>query len=407
MEPRQMSRRALLAGAATIPLAGCAEVAPGGGGSPGEGAGRPERRTSPSARGSRSATASPSSSVPTADDWEPVRRHWDGVTLERFTGTVQHLFLHQMIPFPEVAFASREGQDFDDWYLTKDEVLRLLDHLRARRYILVDLADCFVRHGRSVVPNPDLRVPRGHRPLVLSIDDLSFNRFLLGKGFMDRIVVDRTGHLSCVGTDPRTGRALEDPTNCIVSHLDQYLRRHPEFSLGGAAGTLALTGYEGVLGYRTDRHEHDRAAQQAAARPVIALMKRRGWTFASHSYGHIDLGSTTMTPRWVADDTAKWLDEAGDLLGPTKLYITPFGAMADPAGPIMKVILDAGFDVICDVSDRTAVVRHPERGFLVQSRLHVDGYGMRHTPQIYRDFFDVEAVFDHRHRLPRWGRRHL
>lgn len=75
--------------------------------------------------------------------------------------------------------------------------------------------------------------------------------------------------------------------------------------------------------------------------------------------------------------------------------------------PLMKVIREAGFDVICDVSDGTTVDQWPDLGLVVQSRVHVDGYGMRHTPHIYRGFFDVDKVFDHRHRLARWGHHHL
>lgn len=146
-----------------------------------------------------------------------------------------------------MAFANEEGQDFDDWYITRSEAVALLDELRARHYVLVSLADCFVHRGHALVPNPELRVPRGHKPPVLSIDDLSFNRFLLGKGFMDRIIIDSTGHLSSIGKDPSTGRQFKEPTNCIVGLLDGYLRAHPEFSLNGAAATLALTGYEGIL----------------------------------------------------------------------------------------------------------------------------------------------------------------
>lgn len=119
-----------------------------------------------------------------------------------------------------MAFASEEGQDFDDWYITRSEAVALLDELRARHYVLVSLADCFVHRGHAVVPNPELRVPRGHKPPVLSIDDLSFNRFLLGKGFMDRIIIDSTGHLSSIGKDPSTGRQLKEPTNCIVGLLE-------------------------------------------------------------------------------------------------------------------------------------------------------------------------------------------
>lgn len=255
MVHKRFSRRDWFMGATLMALTGCAEKSSEGlraarpARSPGRRPPRMRRRPAegrlPGHRPPRSRRPRP----PHVDDWQPVREHWAEFDLEPFHGTVQHLFIHQIIPFPHVAFASEEGQDFDDWYITRSEAVALLDELRARRYVLVSLADCFVPRGHAVVPNPELRVPRGHNPLVLSIDDLSFNRFLLGKGFMDRIIIDSTGHLSSIGKDPSTGRQFKEPTNCIVGLLDGYLRAHPEFSLNGAAATLALTGYEGILGY--------------------------------------------------------------------------------------------------------------------------------------------------------------
>ena len=65
---------------------------------------------------------------------------------------------------------------------------------------------------------------------------------------------------------------------------------------------------------------------------MVDGLRRFGWTFASHPYGHIDLGRKGLTAAAVNEDTEHWLSEVGSLLGPTNLYITPFGSKAAPAG---------------------------------------------------------------------------
>ena len=38
----------------------------------------------------------------------------------------------------------------------------------------------------------------------------------------------------------------------VVPRMDSFIREHPDFSYHNARGTVALTGYNGVFGYRTD-----------------------------------------------------------------------------------------------------------------------------------------------------------
>ncbi|MDQ9886715.1 hypothetical protein RFX61_19590, partial [Acinetobacter baumannii] len=84
-----------------------------------------------------------------------------------------------------------------------------------------------------------------------------------------------------------------------------------DFSYRGAKGTIALTGYNGVLGYRTDgvyrdindpnldpdqieflnAHPDFNWDQEVAeATAVATAMKEDGWQFASHTWGHINVG---------------------------------------------------------------------------------------------------------------------
>ena len=38
----------------------------------------------------------------------------------------------------------------------------------------------------------------------------------------------------------------------MIPLIDTFVEEHPDFSYHGAKGIIALTGYNGVLGYRTD-----------------------------------------------------------------------------------------------------------------------------------------------------------
>lgn len=196
-------------------LAGCAQQS----GSPSAPAASSPTAPPPGAPTGPSASPSPAELTPAS--WNAVTSHWSDSDLEAYTKTVPHLFLHQMIPFPQVAFAQAKAvrDDFDDWYLTKIETMRLMDQLRERDYILVDLFKVFTMIDGQMAPNPDFRVPRGKKPIIISIDDLSFNRFLLGKGFADRIIVDEQGLLSTEGKDPETGKALITRDNSIPSTM--------------------------------------------------------------------------------------------------------------------------------------------------------------------------------------------
>ncbi len=70
---------------------------------------------------------------------------------------------------------------------------------------------------------------------------------------------------------------------------------HPDFSFRGAKGVIALTGYEGILGYRTDELESPAfAKEKEEALKVVQALKDNGWSFASHGYGHLN----TETIHW-------------------------------------------------------------------------------------------------------------
>lgn len=67
----------------------------------------------------------------------------------------------------------------------------------------------------------------------------------------------------------------------MVPLIDRFVEEHPDFSYRGAKGIVALTGYNGILGYRTDQSYETRPDDLDAnkvewldAHPISAWRKK-------------------------------------------------------------------------------------------------------------------------------------
>ena len=134
-----------------------------------------------------------------------------------------------------------------------------------------------------------LKLPKGKKPLILSIDDMNYYEYMRENGYADRLVLDKYNHVVSQ-TKGKDGKFTQSESNDIVPILNRFVKEHPDFSLNGQKGVVGLTGYNGVLGYRTnelDSKDYSKRKEQAIK--VANAMKRDGWTFASHSWGTLIL----------------------------------------------------------------------------------------------------------------------
>ena len=274
MRRRRVIVASCVLGAASVAaalVAGC------GGGAP-----TPAIRTRPDAA-ARGAMA-----IPVPEPRHPRRARRARVQrLVRWRGPVEHLFFHTLVIDPRLAFRHDTlGQGFRDYFVTVHEFRAILAQLYAHRWTLVDLHR--VVSGR-------VWVPKGRRPFVLSEDDVNYYDYSRPRGLGWRLVLDAHGQ---VKVEEHDGRVVRVTGNDIVPIVDAFVARHPDFSANGAKGVLAVTGYEGILGERVnERGSPQWRARVARARAVAARLRATGWTFASHSYGHIDVTQASRRSR--------------------------------------------------------------------------------------------------------------
>lgn len=277
-------------------------------------------------------------------------------------GPVEALFVHPLVLQPALAFrADRLGQGFRDYFVTDREMFGVLSGLYDRGWTLVDVH----RAAAGTV-----RVPPGRKPLVLYEDDVNYYRYFSGRGLATALVLTPDGPRAVVD-GALSGRD-------VVPMVEAFVAAHPLFSAEGARGVLALTGYEGFFG--------DRDPGSPAVRSLAGWLTAHGWTLASHTYGHITLGSASL--RVVRRDLARW-QSAATGLGPVDVLVYPFGSR--PGAAARRVLGDAGFTIQVDIDVRPQ--RTVRDGVTLLSRRHVDGFALA-TPDRMAPFFDVAAVRD-------------
>jgi hypothetical protein len=283
-------------------------------------------------------------------------------------GPVEELFVHPLVLHPRLAFTSDTlGKGFQNYFITALEFQRILDQLWRKGWTLVDI------HRAA---DGTVRVPAGRRPLVLEEDDVNYYRYFQGRGLAKRLVLSGDQVLAELPNGTLSDRDF-------VPMIEAEIERHPEFSADGAKGVLGLTGYEGFFG----EHHAKRPAARRRLRALVDWLTGHGWTIASHTWGHINLTTNSLSS--IAWDTAQWKSIANPIGLHTDVLIYPFGAR--PSDAAVRQLVRAGFTIQQDIDDVARTV-HVD-GATILSRRHVDGYAFE-VPHEQRKFYDVATVRD-------------
>lgn len=367
--------------------------------------------------GSTASSSSSSSAVkvnvtsPTAYSGDENAPSFDknSVNWVEWDDAVAHLFFHPVVAYPELAFDGDSMSDgIDDWMVTADEYQKMLQSIYDNGYVLVDINQVWEEStdasGNAVMIRSTLKVPEGKKPLILSFDDVNYYPYMLKDGFTYKLIVGDNGQIWSYGKDPQGNDVYSQDLDAITI-LDKFVRAHPDFSPYGAKGCLSLTGYAGILGYRTmtekedqsAAHEANRQKEITAVKPVIAALKAEGWTFGSHTWGHINLSKKSLAV--VKTDTQKWFNEVGSLVGPTKILFYPHGARPDgddvkATGPIFRYLQSQGFRVFCSVGSGPYSKIKSDLCAVICDRMHPDGTTLRHSRDRYLCFYDAKNIID-------------
>lgn len=327
---------------------------------------------------------------------------------------VTHVFYHSLIVDTDKAFdGDYKTGDYNQVMTTIDEFNKITQAMYDKGYVMVSIYDLAKADENGNITRGEILLPPGKIPFVLSQDDLCYYHYMDGDGFASKLVVDEDGKVRNEYIEDDGSVSVGDYD--MVPLIDRFVEEHPDFSYRGAKGIVALTGYNGILGYRTDSSYETRPddldynkvewlnahpdfsleEERANASKVAQAMKDEGWLFASHTWGHKNIAETSMER--LQTDTQNFKENVDPLIGGTDIIIFAFGTdltqTEDYSGEKFDYLKSQGYNYYCNVDSQKYFVQIRDNYFRM-GRRNLDGYRMYYNPELLEDLFNASELFD-------------
>lgn len=348
---------------------------------------------------------------------------------------VPHIFFQSLVNDPAVSFSGaavgeETAADANSQSVTAAEFDQIIQQMYDNGYVLVRMRDLAVetkdaQGNVTFTRNENLMLPAGKKAVVLSVDDLSYYHEYEKAGYPTKLVLDGDGKVKCSYTKADGTTVTGDYD--VVPRLNTFLEEHPDASYHGARGMIALTGYEGVFGYRTDpsykTRENLSAEQNAwlaantgfnwdsevsAAKKIAAALKEEGWEFASHTWGHLNVTNESLDS--LKADNEKWVESVQSIVGETDtIMFTGGGDIGDwqdysANNPKYQYFKEQGYHYFCNVDSSTPYWVQLRSDYLRQGRVAVAGYTLYRATQgqtqVFDGLFNIQDVFDTTRAVP-------
>lgn len=330
---------------------------------------------------------------------------------------VVNLSFHMLISDTERAFKDDEyGGAYNRNFVTVGEFSQILQQLYDNGYILVNLTDFTTattnEAGDTIYTAKQLYLPRDKKPVMITQTGVNYYKYMTdgnddglpdekGAGFASRLIIGPDGKVTCEMVD-REGKTLVGNYD-LVPILDAFIAEHPDFSYNGARATLAVTGYDGVFGYRTDAASKEAKGQEfhdkevAGAKAVADALRAEGYRIACYTYDNVEYGSYSAAE--IEEDLKKWTAEVTPVLGDVDTLV--FAQGSDIAGSdttygseTYDVLKKAGFHYYLGFCDSGTPWAQLGSDYVRMGRILVTGSHMYHNPNWFTGLFDAKEILD-------------
>jgi len=326
---------------------------------------------------------------------------------------IPNLSFHVLVADPSRTWTNSElGGKYNRNFVTTGEFELILEQLYNNGYVLVDM-DSFIAEtvtGETITySSMPLYLPDGKKPVMITETMVNYYNYMIDSnddgapdkdaaGFATKLVV-QNGEVKAAMVNS-AGETVVGNYD-LVPILEDFIEEHPDFSYHGARALLAVSGYEGIFGYRTNKDVIDSKGQAyydsevAAAKEVVAALKEAGYEFASYTYADEAYGNKDATT--IQKDISKWTAEVLPILGTcdTLVYAktSDISANGDYTTSKFNVLYDAGFRYF--ISHTTGNPSCKIAGnYVRQLRIMVTGTQMAHAANTYAKYFDSQSVLD-------------
>lgn len=331
---------------------------------------------------------------------------------------IPNLSFQLLIADPSRAFADDTyGEAYNRNYVTTDEFSKILQQLYDNGYMLVRLQDIAPattnEDGTTAFSAATLYLPAGKKPLVLTQCAVNYFTYMTdgdgdglpdkdGDGFASRLIVDENGKFSNEMIDAE-GNLVTGAFD-LVPILESFIAEHPDFSYRGARAVLAVTGYDGIFGYRIDADTQENTdgdyfqEQVSGAKAIVSALRDAGYELACYTYDHFSYGEETAAR--ISEDLSDWSSEITPVLGDVGILVYPFGSdiaeyrAGSYSGDRYETLRDAGFRYFIGMDNSTPSWADVNGDYVRQTRRLVSGAYMAYSADLFADLFDAASVLN-------------
>lgn len=295
-------------------------------------------------------------------------------------------------------------------FVSVEEFSRILNQLYSSNYVLVDF-DSFVYKATGVDGNDEfgaksIYLPRGKKPVMITETMVNYFEYMVdpdkdgtldgtGHGFANKLVLDENGDIKAAYVDAN-GQSLVGNYD-LVPVLESFIQEHPDFVYQGARAILAVSGTEGVFGYRTNTSYVSRFGQAfydnevIEAKKVVAALREKGYTIASYTYSNQAYRS--MTTLQIQTEVTNWTNQITPVLGEVDTMV--FARASDIesySGTTFDVLYNSGIRYFLNSGSSPRV--DINKTFVRQTRLMVTGETLAWYSSQFTSYFDSNVVLD-------------
>lgn len=325
-----------------------------------------------------------------------------------------NLSLQTLIADPERAFKHAEyGKSMKKNFITTTEFQTILERLYANNYVLVGLDDFITEtttdSGMTYYQYKQLYLPEGKKPFVLTQTNVNYNLYLVdsdgdmiadkdGVGIASKMVLDTDGSVTCemVNADGTISTGAYD----LVPILDAFVEEHPDFSYHGAKAVLALTGYNGLFGYRTHEKGREKLGEEQYQKDVQTVQKiadalrASGYELGCYTYDNCAYGKFSLSQ--IQSDMNDWTTEVTPILGDIDIMV--FAQNSDIKSSILytgskyEYLKSIGFNYFlgfCTDGDAFTFIADE---YVRQGRLMVTGTNIKSHESWFKGIFETEDL---------------
>lgn len=321
---------------------------------------------------------------------------------------IPNLSFQQLIADPSRTFKHASlGSKFNANFITTDEFSTMIQQLYDNGYILVSLDD--ITDGTKSIP---LKLPKDKKPVMLTqtqvncytewVDsDKDYLPDAGGAGFASKYVLDANGNITCemVNASGETVTGAFD----MVPILEAFIQTHPDFSYNGARAIIAVTGYDGLFGYRTTGDAEIRMEvaeyqkEVDGATEITKALRNAGYEIACYTYDNAPYG--TYTTDKLEFDLEQWRVEVSPILGVVKTLV--YARNSDIAAPDAaysgekyNMLSQYGFTHYLGFAKNGTPWINAEAEYFRQGRILVSGSNLAHKSYWFTGILQTGEILD-------------